>query len=92
MRAEDLHLINNITTGKPGKVIAMSYGNPLLIRKMTNMPSFMVGYGEGGFYGNQTVYFGSFIKILKGELAPTGKLPLAVSASFPIGFGLTYAK
>lgn len=52
----------------------------------------MVGYGEGGFYGNQTVYFRSFIKIIKGELVPSGKLPIEVSASLPIGFGLTYAK
>ena len=92
LRDEDLRLINTIIGTKAGKVIAMSYGNPLLINKMKNIPSFMVGYGEGGFYGNQTVYFNSFIRILKSELVPAGKLPINVSAELKMGFGLTYAK
>ncbi len=90
LRDQDLKLIQQLIASKPGKVIAMSFGNPHLIRKMTNIPAFLTGYGESGWYGNQPVYFDSFIRILKGELNPTGKLPLLVSEDFPIGFGLTY--
>ncbi|MEJ0056132.1 MAG: glycoside hydrolase family 3 N-terminal domain-containing protein [Bacteroidota bacterium] len=90
LRAEDLDLINKIIATKPGKVVAMSFGNPLLIKRINKIPAFMVGYGEGGFYGNQVVYFSSFIKVLKGELAPSGKLPIIVSEEFPIGTGLSY--
>ncbi len=92
LRKDDIDLINTISAQKPGKVVIMSFGNPHLIRKLGNVPSFMAGYGEGGFYGNQPVYFSSLIKILKGELAPSGKLPIKVSDEFPIGFGLGYSK
>jgi len=90
IRSEDLVLIHAICAQKPGHVIAMSFGNPHLIRKMENISAFLVGYGEGGFYGNQPVYFRSWVKILKGELKPNGKLPLKISEALPIGFGLTY--
>ncbi|MCX6223714.1 MAG: hypothetical protein NTV01_03015 [Bacteroidia bacterium] len=90
IREEDINLIRQIVAGKPGKVIAMSYGNPHIINKIDMLPAFLTGYGEGGWYGNQQVYFDSFIRILKGELVPSGKLPLMVSPDYPIGFGLTY--
>jgi beta-N-acetylhexosaminidase len=90
IRKEDLDLIEEIMKQKPGKVIAMAFGNPHLIRKIGNVSAYLVGYGEGGFYGNQPVYFNSLVRILKGELVPTGKLPLNVSKELPIGFGMTY--
>lgn len=90
VRAEDLRLIQNILVAKPGRVIGMSYGNPHIIKKIGNIPAFLAGYGETGWYGNQQVYFDSFIRILKGEQSPSGKLPLALNGEFPIGFGLTY--
>ncbi|MFZ2053865.1 MAG: hypothetical protein WAU81_06670 [Candidatus Aminicenantales bacterium] len=68
----------------------MSYGNPHLIRKLENVPAFLVGYGERGWFGNQAVYFDSFIKLLKGEIKPKGKLPVLVSGEYPIGSGLSY--
>ena len=68
----------------------MSYGNPFLIRKIEEVPTFLVGFGERGWYGNQAVYFDSFIKVLKGELKPQGKLPVKVSDGYPLGFGLSY--
>jgi len=68
IREEDLKLINQLIAAKPGKVIAMSFGNPYLIMKIGNIPAFLTGYGETGWYGNQPVYFDSFIRILKGEL------------------------
>lgn len=92
LRNDDIELVNSLAVQKPGKVIIMSFGNPHLIRKLSNAPSFMVGYGEGGFYGNQPVYFNSFIKILKGELIPSGRLPIKITNEMPIGFGLSYAK
>jgi beta-N-acetylhexosaminidase len=90
VRDQDLKLIQNLIASKPGKLIAMSFGNPHLIRKMEKIPAFLTGFGEGGWYGNQTVYFDSFIRILKGELTPSGKLPLNVYQDFKIDFGLTY--
>ncbi|MEW5900714.1 MAG: glycoside hydrolase family 3 N-terminal domain-containing protein, partial [Acidobacteriota bacterium] len=90
LREGDLAFINKVTAAKPKAVIAMSYGNPHLIRKMENVPAFLVGYGERGWFGNQAVYFESFIKLLKGELKPSGKLPVKVSNRFPIGTGLSY--
>ena len=71
-------------------MIAVSYGNPHLIRKIENVPVFLVGYGERGWYGNQAVYFDSFIKLLRGELKPRGKLPVNVSDRYPLGSGLSY--
>ena len=31
----------------------MSYGNPQLVRKVPDVPAFLVGYGERGWFGNQ---------------------------------------
>lgn len=86
----DLALINTIIAAKPKGVIAMSYGNPHLIRKIESVPAFLVGYGEKGWFGNQTVYFDSFIKLLNGKIRPRGKLPVKVTDRFPLGSGLTY--
>jgi beta-N-acetylhexosaminidase len=90
LRGDDLEFIEKMAAAKPRAVIAMSYGNPHLIRKLDKVAVFLVGYGEGGWYGNQAVYFDSFVKLLKGELEPTGKLPVKVSEEYPIGSGLRY--
>jgi len=88
----DLALINNIIrNGKPKQIIAVSYGNPHIIRKINDVPVFLVGFGEGGWGGNQQIYFDSFTDIMKGMLTPSGKLPVHVSDDYPIGFGLTYS-
>jgi len=68
----------------------MTYGNPHLIRKIPSVAAYLIGYGEKGWFGNQAVYFDSFIKALKGELKPQGKLPIKISDAYPIGCGLTY--
>jgi beta-N-acetylhexosaminidase len=86
----DIAFINRVIAAKPKAVVAMSYGNPHLIRKLNNVPAFLVGYGERGWFGNQAVYFDSFIKILKGEIKPKGRLPVLVSEDYPIGWGLSY--
>ncbi len=90
LRKEDIELIRGLAERKSGNVVVMSFGNPHLIRKINFVPSFLVGYGEGGFYGNQPVYFNSFIKILKGQLKPSGKLPIKVTEEMGIGWGLEY--
>ncbi len=87
-RDGDLILLEKVIAAKPRAVVAMSYGNPQLIRKIPDVPAFLVGYGERGWFGNQAVYFDSFIKALKGELKPTGRLPVRVSEQYPIGAGL----
>ena len=87
-REGDLAFLKKVMAAKPKAVIAMSYGNPQLIRKIPEVATFLVGYGERGWFGNQAVYFDSFIKVLKGELKPSGRLPVRVSDQYPIGAGL----
>ncbi len=88
LREGDLAFIDRIVAAKPGAVVAMSYGNPQLIRKLPEVAAFLVGYGERGWFGNQAVYFDSFVKALKGEIKPAGRLPVKVSDAYPIGAGL----
>ncbi len=90
LRDPDIAFINRVIAAKPKDVVAMSYGNPHLIRKLDNVPAFLVGYGERGWFGNQAVYFDSFVKVLKGEIKAKGKLPVLVSGKYPIGCGLKY--
>jgi len=90
LRDGDLALLAEIIAAKPGAVVAMSYGNPHLLRKIEGVPAFLVGYGERGWFGNQTAYFDSFINLLKGEINPAGRLPVKVSDRYPIGAGLSY--
>ena len=89
-RDGDLAFIKKVVAAKPKAVLAMSFGNPHLIRKIPNVPAFLAGYGERGWFGNQAVYFDTLVKTLKGELKPSGKLPVKVSDEYPIGFGLNY--
>jgi beta-N-acetylhexosaminidase len=86
----DLAFLKELFKTGQGNIVAMSYGNPFLIRKMAEVPSFLVGFAERGWYGNQEVYFDSFIKLLEGDLVPQGKLPVKVSDRYPLGFGLSY--
>ena len=87
-RDVDLDFLGKVIAARPKAVVAMSYGNPQLIRKISGVAAFLVGYGERGWFGNQAVYFDSFIKALKGELKPSGRLPVKVSDAYPIGAGL----
>jgi beta-N-acetylhexosaminidase len=61
------------------RTVVMSYGNPYLVEGLRGAAAFAVGYGEGGFYGNQTVYAAAFIRLLKGEIEATGTLPVALA-------------
>jgi beta-N-acetylhexosaminidase len=88
IRDADQRFLERVIAAKPRAVVAMSYGNPQLIRKVPAVPAFLVGYGEKGWFGNQIVYFDSFVKVLEGRLRPAGKLPVAVSEQYPIGSGL----
>jgi len=90
VRDRDLQLIERISQQKPGRVIAMSYGNPHLIRKLGAVSAFAVGYGERGWFGNQPIYFESFIKLLKGEIQAGGRLPVRISDEYPIGSGIVH--
>ncbi len=90
LREADRTLINEISEAKPGAVVAMSYGNPHLVAKKNNIPAFLCGFGEGGWHGNQTIYFDSFLKILDGSLKPSGRLPVKVNDQYPIGTSLKY--
>ncbi len=87
---DDLAFLRRVIQAKPGRVVAMAYGNPHLIREIPDVPAFLVGYGEKGWYGNQQVYFDSFIRVLTGELEPSGTLPVRVSDEYALGSGLRY--
>ena len=90
MREADLAFIRRVIAAKPHGVVAMAYGNPHLIRKIPEVPAFLVGYGERGWFGNQEVYFESFVKVLTGEIEPSGRLPVRVSDEYDIGAGIGY--
>jgi hypothetical protein len=90
LRDADLAFLKRTIAAKPRAVVAMWYGNPQIIRRTGDVTAFAVGYGERGWFGNQAVYFDSFIKLVKGELKPTGKLPVKVSEAYPIGAGLAW--
>ena len=90
VRPSDLAFLRRVIAAKPGRVVAMAYGNPHLIREIPDAPAFLVGYGETGWYGNQQVYFDTFVRALTGELEPSGRLPVLVSDEYPIGSGLGY--
>lgn len=79
-READLAFLKKVIAAKPKGVVAMSYGNPQLVRKIPDVAAFLVGYGERGWFGNQAVYFDSFIKALKGDLTPSGRLPVQLGS------------
>jgi beta-N-acetylhexosaminidase len=88
LRDADLALIRRILRDRPGRSIVMSYGNPYHLRRVAEASAFALGYGERGWFGNQAAYFDSFIRLLKGELKPTGRLPVPVDEAYPLGAGL----
>ena len=55
-----------------------------------NVPAFLIGYGERGWFGNRASYFSSFIRALKGERKPKGRLPVEVSDAYSIGNGISF--
>jgi beta-N-acetylhexosaminidase len=74
--ARDLELIRGFAAAGV-RTVVLSFGNPYLAEDLPEVSAFVVGYGEGGFYGNQIVYADAFVRLLKGEIAPSGKLPVA---------------
>jgi beta-N-acetylhexosaminidase len=75
--ASDLELIRGFTAAGV-RTIVLSFGNPYLAEDLPQVSAFVVGYGEGGFYGNQLVYADAFRRLLQGEIAASGKLPVVV--------------
>jgi beta-N-acetylhexosaminidase len=74
--ARDLELVRAATAAGI-RTIVLSFGNPYLAEDLREVSAFVVGYGEGGFYGNQIVYTDAFVRLLKGEIAASGKAPVA---------------
>jgi beta-N-acetylhexosaminidase len=77
LKEKDLTFVRSLIRAKPQSTVVMSYGNPYLARNLTEATAFVIGYGEGGFYGNQVVYADAFIRLLKGEIEAQGKLPVS---------------
>lgn len=90
LRPRDRELIERLAALKPGRLIAMSYGNPHFSARLEKVPAFVVGYGERGWFGNQAIYFDSFVRLLKGSITPQGTLPVHVNARFQIGSGIRW--
>jgi beta-N-acetylhexosaminidase len=90
IREKDLAFMQRVITAKPRAVVAMTYGNPHHLRKIPDVPAYLIGYGERGWFGNQEIYFSSFIRAVKGELNPKGRLPVTVSETYRIGSGISY--
>lgn len=90
LREADLTLLRDMIQIRPRTTVVMSYGNPYLAESLQQATAFVVGYGEGGFYGNQVAYADAFIRLVKGEIAAQGRLPVKVSARFPMGTGLRF--
>jgi beta-N-acetylhexosaminidase len=88
LRKKDLEFLGRVIASRPASTLVMSYGNPYLAESLKSAAALVIGYGEGGFYGNQIVYVDSLIKLIKGEIMPHGRLPITVSTSFPIGSGI----
>lgn len=74
----DRELLRALARGKV-RTVGLSFGNPYLAVETNDLSALVVGYGEGGFYGNQLVYADAFARLLKGEIEATGKLPVKLA-------------
>jgi len=88
LRDADLTLVRDIMRIRPKSTVVMSYGNPYMAERVRGASAVVVGYGEGGFYGNQVAYADAFIRLMKGEIGTGGRLPVRVSDAFPLGAGV----
>lgn len=88
LRDADAALIRDILRVRPKSTVVMSYGNPYLAERVRGASAVVIGYGEGGFYGNQVAYADAFIRLMKGEIGAEGHLPVGVSEMFPRGAGV----
>ena len=80
LRDVDRVFIADLAKVKPSSTVVMAYGNPYLVASARSASAVVVAYGEGGFYGNQTIYADSFIRLLKGEIIAKGHLPVRMPA------------
>jgi beta-N-acetylhexosaminidase len=78
----DLALVRSLADGGK-RTLVLSFGNPYLARDLPEVTAYVVGYGEGGFYGNQLVYADAFQRLLKGEIRAEGKSPVHVFDAKP---------
>lgn len=72
-------------------VVLLSHGNPYVIPELPGVAAAMTSWGEGGWFGNRFVSISSMLRVTMGELAPRGRLPVAVG-EFPIGHGLEWSR
>jgi beta-N-acetylhexosaminidase len=88
LKPKDQEFLDQVVRSKPKATMVMCYGNPYLAECAKKASAVAVGYGEGGFSGNQIVYADSLVKLLQGKLRTKGRLPVPVSADFPLGTGI----
>ncbi len=70
-------------------VIALTHGNPYLIPALPKLAAGLTSWGEGGWFGNRILSISSLLRVVTGDLKPTGKLPVEVGP-YPIGHGLSW--
>ena len=81
LSADHQALVDALVQARPDRVIVMSYGNPYLATRITGAGAFVLGYGEGGFFGNQTAYVDAFVRLMKGEIEAKGVLPVKLASN-----------
>jgi beta-N-acetylhexosaminidase len=91
LRDAEAGLVRDVVRIRPRSTIVMAYGNPYVAESVRGASGVVVGYGEGGFFGNQVVYADAFIDLIKGDIGSEGRLPVTVSSQFPRGAGIVRA-
>lgn len=71
------------------EAIALSHGNPYVLAAVPGLAAGISAWGEGGWFGNKLISVSSLVRVVTGELAPKGTLPVVVG-EYPIGHGLTW--
>ena len=88
LRDADAALIRDVLRVRPKATVVMSYGNPYVAEGVHDASAVVIGYGEGGFSGNQVAFADAFIRLMKGEIGTEGRLPVTVSERFRPGSGV----
>ena len=74
-------LLSKIANQRP--VVVLSLGSPYVIDDIAECAGFICTYGESDICARTA------LKVLYGEAAPGGKLPVTISEKYPFGLGLS---
>ncbi len=74
--------IQAATRAVPNAVV-VSFGTPHVFRQMPEIPAYLCGYADCEATQRAAA------RVLSGDLAPAGKLPVTLTSDYPVGHGLT---